>query len=169
MSRICPVPIYGQWGVELGYGIVGGMVNDAARHGQRAARMAIEVLNGTPARKIPIMPAIYAPAFDYRQLKRFGIFLSALPENSRIINRPASLYFQYRKVIRATGGVIAGLLALIVILLVNIRRRKTSENALRTSEAKYRRLFEEDLTADFIAAPDGRLTDPKYRPLPRTS
>jgi PAS domain S-box-containing protein len=39
----------------------------------------------------------------------------------------------------------------------DITDRKRAEEALRESEEKYRRFFEEDLSADYIAAPDGRL------------
>jgi PAS domain S-box-containing protein len=37
--------------------------------------------------------------------------------------------------------------------------RKEAENALRESEKKYRRLFDEDLTGDFIAKPDGKILE----------
>ncbi|BDZ70450.1 PAS domain-containing protein [Methanobacterium petrolearium] len=37
--------------------------------------------------------------------------------------------------------------------------RKEAENALKESEKKYRRLFDEDLTGDFIAKPDGKITE----------
>ncbi len=37
--------------------------------------------------------------------------------------------------------------------------RKEPENALREIEKKYRRLFDEDLTGDFIAKPDGKILE----------
>jgi PAS domain S-box-containing protein len=159
LSRICPVPVYGQWGVELGYGIVGGMVNDAGRHGQNAAKLAIRILKGENPADIPIQTAVYNPAFDYEQLKRFDIKKSRLPADSRIINQPVSFYEAHRKVILATSAIIAGLVVVVLTLLVNIRRRRHSESALRVSEERYRRFFEEDLTADFIATPEGSLID----------
>lgn len=159
LSKICPVPVYGQWGVELGYGIVGGMLNDAGRHGQNAAKLAIRILKGENPADIPIQTAVYNPAFDYKQLNRFGIKNGMLPTGSRIINQPVSFYQVHRTVILATSAIISGLVLVVITLLVNIRRRRHSESALRVSEKKYRQFFEEDLTADFIATPDGSLID----------
>jgi PAS domain S-box-containing protein len=42
-------------------------------------------------------------------------------------------------------------------LLAEAIQRKRTEEALRESEERYRRFFEEDLTADFISTPEGRL------------
>ncbi|HEU4390122.1 MAG TPA: ATP-binding protein, partial [Blastocatellia bacterium] len=44
-------------------------------------------------------------------------------------------------------------------LTADIAERKRAELALRQAEEKYRRLFEEDLSADVIATPDGRVLD----------
>jgi PAS domain S-box-containing protein len=40
---------------------------------------------------------------------------------------------------------------------VDITEQKKTQEALQESEIRYRRLFEEDLTGDFIAAPDGTI------------
>ncbi len=45
----------------------------------------------------------------------------------------------------------------ITITLQDITERKLAEEQIRESEERYRRLFEDDLTGDYIATPDGRL------------
>src|SRR5262249_18359556 len=42
-------------------------------------------------------------------------------------------------------------------LTADLAERKRVEHALRQAEEKYRRLFEEDLSADVISTPDGRV------------
>ncbi len=49
------------------------------------------------------------------------------------------------------------LLQVVGEMITNVLIRKQSEHALRASEQKYRKFFEEDLTADFIAEPDGSI------------
>jgi PAS domain S-box-containing protein len=43
-------------------------------------------------------------------------------------------------------------------IITDIGDRKRTEEALRRSEEKYRKFFEEDLTGDYISTPDGKLT-----------
>jgi PAS domain S-box-containing protein len=43
--------------------------------------------------------------------------------------------------------------------LVDMTERKRAEEALRQSEERYHRLFEEDLTGDFLATPDGKVIE----------
>jgi PAS domain S-box-containing protein len=45
----------------------------------------------------------------------------------------------------------------LVFSLVETTARKRAEDALRESEIRYRKFFEEDLTGDFIAEPDGKI------------
>jgi two-component system, cell cycle sensor histidine kinase and response regulator CckA len=44
-------------------------------------------------------------------------------------------------------------------ILRDITERRRAEDDLRRSEERYRRFFEDDLTGDFIAAPDGKILD----------
>ena len=45
----------------------------------------------------------------------------------------------------------------VAIFSQDITERKRTEEALRRSEERYRQFFEDDLTGDFVAAPDGRI------------
>ena len=49
------------------------------------------------------------------------------------------------------------LLRMVGEIIVNALTKKQTEDALRASELKYRKFFEEDLTADYIADSDGRI------------
>ena len=48
---------------------------------------------------------------------------------------------------------------LVVAALVVAAESKRAEEALRRSEERYRRLFDEDLSGDFIATPDGKVIE----------
>ena len=82
------------------------------------------------------------PMFDWQQIRRFGGDPSRLPEETIFINRPPSAWQQYGGIIVGTLIFILIQLALIVVLLVNVRRRKRVESVLSKSEAEFHAIFE---------------------------
>ncbi len=143
VSEAAPVPVYGFWDFFLGHGIVGGKLVNGFSQGTAAAEMALRVLHGTHVASIPIvMESPNRYMFDYRQLARFHVPLSALPPESVVMHRPDSLYARYRRVFQGIAVSILMLLVVIVMLSINIRHRKRSQAALRIAEEKYRSLID---------------------------
>ena len=132
LTQKSKVPVYGMWGtIIIGYGGIGGLMNNPYEHGSNAAQIAIKVLDGVPLDKIKTPEkATYAPYFDYYQLKRFGIDLNLLPVHSTIINRPVSLYDEHAKLINSTIALFIFMLVVISILTINIKRRITAQRKL---------------------------------------
>ena len=84
-----PAPIYSVYDFYLGYGIVGGKMISGTTQGSLAADLALRVLRGEPAERVPVVknsPNQYM--FDMFELNRFGIPLASLPNYSVIINTP---------------------------------------------------------------------------------
>ena len=132
LSTYAQVPIYGFWDFEMGTGCVGGRMVEGRAEGERAARLAMRVLNGTSPDAIPVdtqTPSRFI--FDYVQLQRFGIPESLLPPDSLVLNQPARFYqIDKRYIWTATAGV-AVLLAALAMLLSSIRRRQEAQEVLR--------------------------------------
>ena len=130
--RHCAGPIYTSGLSWIGEGPVGGCVNSGTYHGQLAAQMAIRILNGESASNIPIIRK--SPSdwyFDYNQLRRWGISLSELPPRSEIVNEPQSFYYRHWKIIWLIAGTIGALSLIVLVLSVNIVRRRQAERILR--------------------------------------
>lgn len=88
LSESTNIPIYGMWSFLLGNGIVGGNLTSGYRQGTQAAQYAIQILNGHPPSELPIIKEkISNFQFDYKQLKKYNITNTLLPENSKIINQ----------------------------------------------------------------------------------
>jgi PAS domain S-box-containing protein len=137
------VPIYSIWEFYLGRGIVGGMLTSGFQQGKSAAGIARRILQGEDVSTIPVIktsPNAYM--FDYRELSRFNIGLSALPAESIVINKPDSFYAQYKDTILVAVGIIFALSVIIIALLINISIRHRYEKALEESEKKYRDLYD---------------------------
>jgi len=136
-------PIYSVWDFYLGRGIVGGRLTSAYLQGKKAGELALQILQGKYPSEIPIVkesPNEYM--FDYNELKRFNVSLNKLPKESRIINLPESFFVKYRKTLIAITLIFIGLSLVIVVLAVNISKRKKVERQLRISEEKYRDLYD---------------------------
>ncbi len=128
------VPVYVLWDFNLGYGTLGGYMVDGFEQGKAAGHMAKRILQGEQASQIPIKwqsPNHYK--FDFKQLQKFNIDSDLLPENSKLINEPYSLYKHDRQLFWKILAVIAILLVLSIFLFItvfNYRRllRKLEQN-----------------------------------------
>lgn len=155
IMRHCTVPIYITGFDWFGLGPVGGKVTNGAYQGQAAALMAIRILNGEDPNNIPVLtesPNAYM--FDYTQLKRFRISASDLPEGSIVIHQPQSYYYQHKKQVWAVSSLVAGLTLIILLLSMNVLRRKRAEKMLTESEQRLRAIFDNATDGILLADPE---------------
>jgi len=113
---------------NIGHGGTGGFVATPVPVGEAAARLALRILDGEDAQKIPVTRADFTrPVFDWRQLQRFGISESQLPPGSEIRFRRPGLWEQYRW--QMIGVALALLIqaSLITGLLLERYRRQATE------------------------------------------
>jgi signal transduction histidine kinase len=124
------VPIYGMGSRNVGYGIVGGYVQDSERNGLEAAELVRRVFNGTRAQDIPVDSAASLPMFDWRELRRFGIDESQLPNGSVVRFKEFTLWEQYKWRLTLVGFLFLLQTAIITTLLLERRRRRRAKEAL---------------------------------------
>ena len=128
-------PIFTTWDFTLGEGVVGGALLTGQSQGRAAGELALQILQGTPAASIPILPGSPTEIIlDYNELQRYDIPAAAIPANSTILNQPVSFYRQYLKVIRIGGFFVLAQTVIISILITAVRRRKKAENELSAAE-----------------------------------
>jgi len=135
LSENSPVPVYGVHQERLGFGIVGGSLLSGKIHGAQAAQVALRILTGTPAATIPVDSAPPTRMmFDYNQLHRFGIPLTALPAGSVVVNRPVSFITSHRYLVVNTLLVFAILISGIILLGNTVYQRRLAEEALQQAK-----------------------------------
>ncbi len=143
ISRHSRVPVYGHTEVRLGHGIVGGKLLSPVAVAGEAASLMGRILRGEDVRTIPVVTKSASRyMFDYRQMERFQIPLSALPPDSVVINQPPPFYAANRTLVLTASGIIGFLSLVIGLLFFNIVQRKKAAAALRNSEARYCDLYE---------------------------
>lgn len=124
------VPIYGMGSRNVGYGLVGGYVQDSERNGLEAAEIVRRILNGTRAQDIPVDSASSVLMFDWRELQRFGISETSLPSGSVIRFKELTLWEQYKWRIVGVSVLLLLQTFFIAILLFERRRRRLAKEAL---------------------------------------
>jgi PAS domain S-box-containing protein len=139
------VPMYGVWDFYLGDGITGGMMISGRSQGEAAARLASDIIvNGKKASDVPVIqtsPNRYM--FDYNMLKKNGIDVSKLPENSFILNRPFSFYSIDKNIFWFIIVLVAILAVLTVFLVVSVTERRAAEKELLLVNRKLENMINE--------------------------
>ena len=92
LRRTATAPIYGMSRNVLGHGIVGGVLMDMERHGLDLAQRARQILAGERAADLAPMTSANLVAFDWRELRRFGVAEARLPVGATVVNRELSLW-----------------------------------------------------------------------------
>jgi ABC-type uncharacterized transport system substrate-binding protein len=140
ITETAEVPVYSVWDFYLGKGIMGGSLTEGFHQGRIAGELTLRVLNGEDVADILVVRQdVSRYMFDRVQLDRFGIADDKLPDGSTIINEQAGI------VVDSTvfWGTIFGIVVLVVAVIIlglNIYRRRLAEEELRKNEEKFRML-----------------------------
>ncbi|MES2260206.1 MAG: ATP-binding protein [Pseudomonadota bacterium] len=145
VARASRVPVFALYDTLLpGSGMLGGSVRHLGREAGRLAGHSLEILRGSlrlerPVTELPSEPVLM---YDWRQLQRWQIDPALVGPQAIFVNRPLSLWQQYRDTVLLTAGVFLLLTAMLGVLLVQRRRLERSEQRSRESEERFRVLVE---------------------------
>ncbi len=142
-EKYCKFPTYTSLGHKVETGVLGGVLTVGQFHGKVLADFAHKILNGAKADSIPIMrESPTRPIFDYVMMQKFGINESELPPESIILNKSFSFYKEYKNLVWGGIGIFLLLSLLILVMFINIIKRRTAQKTLVENERKYRTLVE---------------------------
>lgn len=139
LHAVANAPIFSYDESFFGSGIVGGPLLLVADSSRQAAAVAIRILGGEKPSEIGTTPVQFAsPVFDWREMQRWNISASSLPQGATIRFRPLSFWDQYK--FYAIGAIAVITLQLLMIggLIVQSLRRRRVEARLRESESRFR-------------------------------
>jgi signal transduction histidine kinase len=121
-------PVYGIFDTYIGSGVVGGVILDVEQDARQAARLGLRVLERGTAEGLPVEQNMPNRAVvDWRQLQRYGISEAKLPAGTVVQFRTPSFWEQYKWYVLAALAATVAQLALIVILVMEMGRRKKSD------------------------------------------
>jgi two-component system cell cycle sensor histidine kinase/response regulator CckA len=155
----CNVPVFSFWETDLPYGVMGGVMVSGMTQGERAAEYAVRILKGEPVSSLPfIMKSPNVPILDYQLLRQFNIPKDVIPAEAIILNEPITLYYRYKTTIWLISFFIISLIFVIIVLLINIARRKRAEEALRETTEYLDDLFNYANAPIIVWDPEFRIT-----------
>jgi signal transduction histidine kinase len=155
IANAANAPVFSWHEDALGHGIVGGRLHSSVKDAEETARIALRVLRGEEPEAIPVEAFdSYTYQFDSRQLQRWGI-----DEGSVIRYREPSFFDQYRGYVLTGALVIAAQGLLIGGLLIQHRRRRRAEAALRHSEMRNSAILRALPDLVFVIDRNGRYVD----------
>ena len=129
-------PLFAGQSVYLGQGIVGGSLLSIDDLSRDTADVAVRLLHGAAPKSINVPLRLPGqPAFDWRELQRWGIPESRLPPGSIVRYRAPSLWSAYRNTVLSATGVLAIQSFLIAGLLYQRRARRRAEIESRNNLA----------------------------------
>ncbi|HXV65540.1 MAG TPA: sensor histidine kinase, partial [Vicinamibacteria bacterium] len=132
LHAVSGAPLFGLFASQLGTGIVGGPLLSETEIGRRAAATAHRILSGEPPETIEPSPVTAgSPVYDFRELTRWGIRETLLPEGSRVLFRPPSLWDEHRMLLLVGISFLVLETALIGGLLLQRSRRRASQKEAR--------------------------------------
>ena len=127
-----PAPVYVTWGFRAGYGIVGGRTVSGFVQGEMAAKLATRILQTGNTENIPVWQvAPHSDVFDYDAMKKHGLKTANLPAGVRLLNQPQSIYDTNPALVWASVLIFLMLIAVVLVLVNNVRNRKRSEEKIR--------------------------------------
>jgi signal transduction histidine kinase len=143
VSAVSNAPVYTWVDSGLDHGVVGGSVKVQKAQVDELGTLAVRVLRGEPADSIPIVTRdLNLDEVDWRQLTRWGIDTALVPDGAVVQFREPTPWDRYKDYILAVALVLIAETALVVTLLVQLRRRRYAEQQLRGREAQLRASYE---------------------------
>ena len=131
VAKRANAPVLGLYDAHIRQGLTGGSVVPAATVGRRAGDIGVDLLTGARELDAGVTEAAVPPQplFDWSQLQRWGADPAQLPADTLFLNRPRTLWSDYRDSVIAASAVFLVLTALVVALAVENRRRQRAEVA----------------------------------------
>ena len=152
-------PVFALYDAHVHAGFIGGSVWIPEIIGQRVGDLSYQLLTG----ELKLNPGVTEakveprPVFDWMQIKRWGGNPEILPSGTVFLNRPQTIWGEYRKEVITAGTAITILAILSAVLVFENQSRRKTERSLSESEERYRVMFEQAADAIVICSMDGRI------------
>ena len=162
LVEVASAPVIGTSEAAIRQGATGGLAFLDNAFGRQVMRLALRHLRGDVPQDAPavIVRADSTPLFDWRRMQRWHVDPDLLPPGSVLLNRPPTLWEQYRTEVLATAAAFLVMGFSLFALAVQARRLRQAELDAIESENRMRVIIETAPDAITVFDADlGRLVD----------
>lgn len=118
-------PVYCLLNFNISNNVIGGKVIGGYSQGEAMSKTAVRILEGNNPDNIPVISSgANKFVFNYNGIKKYNIDESLLPKKSKIINKPYSLYEEYKFILFNLIFLFAALLLIFLLFLFFSRPRR---------------------------------------------
>ena len=149
MRKVLKAPIFWLWHHCIDDGALGGVVVSHFEQGRKAGNMAGAILKGSNISDMPVIeesPNI--TTINYDVMQQFDIDPSLLPSDTVFLNKPISLYGQYKFEINTLAAVLLLLVIFSGTLSIYVLRLRSARFNLKESKTRLQTIYD---AADNIA------------------
>ncbi len=127
VTRASRVPVFSHMGEYLGHGIVGGSAWRFEEDARRMAAMASQLASGRTVRDVRPAQLTFRPLLDWRQLQRWNISASQIPQDAEIRFKDPTAWDRYRWYIVGAIAIVAFQGLTIAALVIQRSRRREAQ------------------------------------------
>lgn len=159
LASMSNAPVLSMFSTQIDTGVIGGSMIDMEQVGVMLGNAMLALESGKPLITEPAS-SFTKPMFNWTQIRRWDVNPDRLPAGSVFVNRPLTLWGQYKEAVISAVMVILILSSMTVALIFQNWRRKVAEMSLLESSiqlATERDLLEQrviDRTADIKSQRD---------------
>ena len=125
-------PVYCLLNFNISNNIIGGKVIGGYSQGEAMSKIALRILKGEEASNIPITNTeANEYIFNYNGIKKYDINQDLLPKNCKVLNKPFSLYEEYKVILFTLIIIFASILILFFVVLFYFRYKNKTKSIVR--------------------------------------
>lgn len=130
------VPVFAFRDMHITSGLAGGSVAITADMGRLAAEISLEYLDGKLVLEEPVTNFYVPnfPLFDWMQIKQMGGDISTLPGNTIFLNRPLTIWEQYKEIVIIVA--ISFVLLFLMSIALAFRTRQQKKLIVKLNKAE---------------------------------
>ncbi|MEM5948276.1 ABC transporter substrate binding protein [Spirochaetia bacterium 38H-sp] len=126
-------PVFTCWDSFIIEGAVGGRVLTGYLVGKELAMLVEKFINGKAIKDIEVIKEpLSRSVVDFYMVKKYGIPINRIPEDTEIINLPRTFFYEYPNIFFAVLVTVLVLATLIILLIISNRKKAATEKLFRT-------------------------------------